>query len=52
MSKIIDRAGKGAALTGAEYDSNISTAVGKNQPITATTNTITISDQSEVIYDT
>jgi len=49
MSKIIDRAGKGAALTGNDYDSNISTAVGKNQPIIVTTHTITVSDQSEII---
>jgi len=49
MAKIIDSAGKGAALDATDYDSNVSTLAGKNQAITATTHTITVSDQSETI---
>lgn len=49
MTKIIDRGGKGAAITEAENDANLSALAGKNQPITATSHTIDVDDQSETI---
>ncbi len=49
MSKIIDSTGKGAAIAESENDSNLSTFAGKNQSITATTHTIDVNDQGEVI---
>jgi len=49
MAKIIDRTGKGSAITAAEHDSNLSTLALKNQAITATSHTIDVDDQGEVL---
>jgi len=49
MAKIIDRTGKGSAITTAEHDSNLSTLAFKNQSITATSHTIDVNDQGEVL---
>ena len=49
MAKIIDSAGKGSAIDSTEHDSNFSTFAGKNQSITATSHTIDVDDQGEII---
>lgn len=49
MSKIIDRNGKGAALSHAEMDANIDSACFINEAQTGTTHTIDVNDQNKVI---
>lgn len=49
MTKIIDRAGKGAAINATENDANLSSLSGINAPITATTHTVDVDDQNDTI---
>ena len=49
MSKIIDSAGKGSAITAVEHDANLSSMSGINQPQTGTTYTVDVDDQNEVL---
>ena len=49
MSKIIDRTGKGSAITAAENDANLSSLSGINEAQTGTTYTVTIDDQNRTI---
>ena len=49
MTKIIDRTGKGSALTAAENDANLSSLSGINESQTGTTYTVTIDDQNRTI---
>ena len=49
MTKIIDRAGKGAALTQSEFDANYSSLAGVNVPVTASAYTVDINNQNDVI---
>lgn len=49
MTKIIDRSGKGAAISAPENDANLSSLSGINAPITATTHTIDVDDQNDII---
>ena len=49
MSKIIDRTGKGSALTTAEFDANYDSLSGINEAQTGTTYTVTIDDQNRTI---
>lgn len=48
-TKVIDRSGKGSALTATEYDSNVSSMSGVNEPQTGTTHTIDVNDQNKTL---
>lgn len=49
MTKIVDLSGKGAAISGAENDANLSSLSGINQSITTTTHTIDVNDQNDTL---
>ncbi len=49
MSKIIDRTGKGSAISQAEFDANYDSLHGINQAIAGTTHTVDISDQGDTL---
>lgn len=49
MARIIDRIGKGSALTAAEYDSALDILHGINEPQTGATHTIDVNDQGKTI---
>ena len=49
MSKILDYAGLGTSISGAQNDSNLSSLAGINESQTGTTYTVTIDDQNRTI---
>lgn len=49
MAKIITSVGKGAAVSGAEDDANLSALAGVNRSVTGTSDTITVADQNGTV---
>ena len=49
MTKVIDSIGKGAAVTAAENQGNMSSLSGINESVTGTTYTVTVDDQNRTL---